>query len=299
MAKQEDMVELALAVQQVAAQSGIEAAALQAVVEVECGGQALARIGERFEPLIRFEGHYFHRLLPAARRNQAVVAGLAHPVAGRVANPLRQADRWKMLERACAVDRPAALASTSWGVGQVMGAHWRWLGYSDVEHLVSEARGSVEGQVKLFARFVGRAGLADKLEGHDWRGFARAYNGPAFARHGYDVKMAKAYARITASVAKPSRHALAVLGLGSHGAAVEALQHDLRRLGHPLIADGDFGPATQAALRSFQQAEGLAADGVFGADALEAMGRRGVNEKEVRSNLTARAMALFSGGRLV
>ena len=49
------------------------------------------------------------------------------------------------------------------------------------------------------------------------------------------------------------------------GAAVELLQLALDRAGFgPLETDGIFGPATEAALRRFQQREGLAADGVAG-----------------------------------
>lgn len=271
--EQQAQTELQDAVERVSADLGVEAAALLAVVEVESGGRLHARIDGRDEPLIRFEGHYFHRLLPAARRNLAIVGGLANPVAGKVRNPLTQAGRWRMLARACSIDREAALCSVSWGIGQVMGAHWRWLGYPGVEALAAEARSDVEGQVRLFARFIDAADLKGRLNAHDWAGFARAYNGPAFARHGYHTKMAAAHARITGAQATRPRHALAVLRLGSRGAPVEALQRDLRRLGHPLIADGDFGPATEQALKAFQMSAGIDADGVFGARSLEVMAR--------------------------
>jgi hypothetical protein len=266
-------MELREAVAGIAADLGIEAAALMAVVEVESGGKLFAQVNGRDEPLIRFEGHYFHRLLPAVKRNHAVISGLAHPVAGKVRNPLTQAGRWRLLARACEIDREAGLCSVSWGVGQVMGAHWRWLGYAGVEALVAEARSDLEGQVRLFARFVEKAGLKERLNAHDWAGFARAYNGPAFARHGYHTKMAAAYGRIARPSVPRQRHAMAVLSLGAQGAAVEALQRDLRRLGHPLIADGDFGPATERALKAFQRSAAIAEDGVFGAQSLVAMSR--------------------------
>jgi len=266
---------LRLAVAAVGHELPVEHAALLAVVEVESGGRIGARVAGRMEPLIRYEGHYFYRLLPAARRNRAVASGLAHPVAGRVRNPLRQASRWRMLEAACVIDRPAALASVSWGVGQVMGAHWRWLGYGDIEAMVADVRSGIEGQVRLMARFIREAGLAERLEAHDWRGFARAYNGPAYRSNRYDERMAQAYARIVGEKpARRARNAMALLALGSGGPAVEALQRDLRLLGFPLIADGDFGFATQAALIRFQKDNALRPDGVYGARSMEAMARR-------------------------
>jgi hypothetical protein len=261
------------AVSRIGEELGVVSAALMAVVEVESGGRLFAKVDGRDEPLIRFEGHYFYRLLPALKRNRAIVAGLAHAVAGRVRNPLTQAGRWKLLARASAIDRDAALSSVSWGLGQVMGAHWRWLGYANVEALAMEARSGVKGQIRLFARFIEKAGLKKHLIAHDWAGFARAYNGPAFARHGYDRKMAIAYARISGMAKPVERHAPALLAMGSRGDAVEELQRGLRRLGHPLMADGDFGPATRRALQSFQQMAGAKPDGVYGPATMEAMAR--------------------------
>jgi len=51
---------------------------------------------------------------------------------------------------------------------------------------------------------------------------------------------------------------------GSTGAAVQALQVQLVKHGHSLDTDGDFGPATDSAVRSFQSAHGLSADGIVG-----------------------------------
>ena len=52
---------------------------------------------------------------------------------------------------------------------------------------------------------------------------------------------------------------------GSRGAAVKALQHQLNASGLRVDTDGVFGRATASAVRSFQSARGLQADGVAGA----------------------------------
>lgn len=51
---------------------------------------------------------------------------------------------------------------------------------------------------------------------------------------------------------------------GDQDHPVETLQHLLRHHGHNLVVDGDFGPLTEAAVRSFQQAKGLVVDGIVG-----------------------------------
>ncbi|MGB3388333.1 MAG: N-acetylmuramidase domain-containing protein, partial [Pseudaminobacter sp.] len=87
----------------------------------------------------------------------------------------------------------AAHESVSWGIAQVMGAHWQWLGYGDIDALVAEARSGVAGQIRLMMRYIEKSGLAAALRKHDWGGFARGYNGPDYKRRSYDAKIAAAY----------------------------------------------------------------------------------------------------------
>ena len=51
---------------------------------------------------------------------------------------------------------------------------------------------------------------------------------------------------------------------GSAGRTVQAMQHLLRANGATIAADGAFGPATDAAVRSFQAGNGLPVDGIVG-----------------------------------
>lgn len=52
---------------------------------------------------------------------------------------------------------------------------------------------------------------------------------------------------------------------GSHGAAVRALQVELRAAGHSVAVDGVFGAGTKAAVIAYQKTKGLTADGIVGA----------------------------------
>lgn len=55
-----------------------------------------------------------------------------------------------------------------------------------------------------------------------------------------------------------------VLRVGSTGGSVKIAQVGLSAKGQSVVADGIFGPRTEAAVRSFQSAAGLSADGIIG-----------------------------------
>ena len=250
----------------IAEEIGVPPAALMAVVEVESGGRVLADVNGRQEPLIRFEGHYFDRLLRGKARAHARKQKLASPIAGCVRNPRSQAARWKKLEKAIAINRVAALSSCSWGLGQVMGSHWKWLGYGSVDAMVAEARSGVRGQVRLMARFIEKSGLVVALCQQDWRTFARRYNGPAYAKNRYDKKMETAFVRHLKALEKhlpPVEPAQAgTLLFGSRGAEVKRLQKRLAQLGYMLRPDGIFGLVTDRTVRAFQRDHGLDETGI-------------------------------------
>jgi hypothetical protein len=66
-----------------------------------------------------------------------------------------------------------------------------------------------------------------------------------------------------------------ILIIGSKGNDVSRLQTFLN-----VMADGDFGPGTEAAVKSWQAQNGLAADGIVGPKTWEAMGLATTDEAE-------------------
>jgi len=256
-------------IEAVAREAGLEAAALLAIAEVESGGRAFAIVNGKHEPLIRFEGHYFDRFVEDGRRAEVRAKGLASPRMGAVKNPASQAARWRLLEAAMAIDREAALQSVSWGIGQVMGSHWKALGYRSVDSLVAEARSGVVGQVRLMLRFLEANGLIDVIRARDWAAFARAYNGPRYKVHRYDSRIAAAHARYSRGAVAAPRGDL--LRRGSRGEAVVDLQRMLTAAGYPLAQDGSFGPATGRAVERFQADHDLAVDAVAGPATMAAL----------------------------
>lgn len=68
---------------------------------------------------------------------------------------------------------------------------------------------------------------------------------------------------------------MALLKKGSKGADVTTLQQNLAALGFSIAADGDFGPATDEAVRDLQECFGYTVDGMVGG------GTQGLIERQV------------------
>ncbi|WP_346220871.1 N-acetylmuramidase domain-containing protein [Fulvimarina sp. MAC3] len=249
------------AARQTADETGVGPDVLLAVALVETRAVPFAEIKGRPEPLIRFEGHYFDRRLSDAARTLARGEGLSSPRAGRIMNPVGQAARWELFERASRIDGEAACASVSWGLCQVMGSHGEALGYQSAEALAAAARRSIAGQFEVAARFLRIGALCDRLSNGDYAGFARRYNGPGYRRNGYDTKIAAAYRRACAAL-EALDHKTGPLAIGARGRAVLQLQEALRSAGSAIRVDGLFGSRTAAALAAWQVAAGLAPTGV-------------------------------------
>ena len=268
------------AVEAKAKQHGWELAALLSVIKTESDGVFLTPVNGRPEPVIRWEGHYFDRLLSGAKREKARKQKLASPKAGAIKNPKSQAARYALLERAKLIDEDAALMSCSWGGGQVMGSHWEDLGYPSVQAFVAKARSGFAGQLEIMCQFIVKNGLGDEIERLDFAGFARGYNGPNFRALGYDKKL-KANYEFFAGKPVATSPASGMLRMGAKGAAVRELQTLLGRAGLVVKVDGDFGPATRDAVKVFQELSGLTVDGVAGPATMKLLLARKASPDEV------------------
>lgn len=232
---------------------GMDEAALLAVVDTESAGEAFWQVDGEKQPIIRFEGHYFYARLAGKARQKALQAGLASPKVGGVPNPTSGSQRYAMLKRAIEIDKDAALESTSWGLGQVMGANWKDLGRASVDELVQDSY-DLSGQIDLMTDFIEANGLDAAIIRHDWKAFAKGYNGKNYAINKYDVKLAKAYKKYSSKssdeVAEDD---------------VKQLQVKLNAvLGTKIAIDGDYGPETTRAVKDFQIKMALNVDGLAG-----------------------------------
>lgn len=173
---------------------GVEPAAFRAVIAVEAAGSGFDKAGR---PKALFERHHFYKHLkdtPGLLAN-AEAAGLAYPKWGTTPYPKGSDAVYAEIIRACAIEEEAALLSTSWGLGQIMGSNYKLAGCNSVHEMVSEACESEAGQLRQMASFIKKAGLLDELVAKNWAGFAKGYNGPQYAKNQYDQKLAAAYTK--------------------------------------------------------------------------------------------------------
>jgi N-acetylmuramidase/Putative peptidoglycan binding domain len=213
----------------------IAGAAMWAVIHVESTGSGYL---EDRRPKILFERHKFHAQTHG--RFDASHPGISNPQPGGYgAGGAHQYDR---LAEAVSLDRAAALASTSWGLGQVLGANFAVAGFADVEDMVARMVASERHQLLGMFNFIRGNDLARHLENRDWTRFALGYNGPNAEENGYPGKLAAAFETFDAKSSSDIRVRIAQLALTF--------------LGHnPGAVDGLFGNNTRAALQRFQAAE--------------------------------------------
>ncbi|MGO4704070.1 N-acetylmuramidase domain-containing protein [Dyella sp. 2RAB6] len=178
---------------------GCEVATLQAVIEVESPHGGFLPDGR---VVILFERHVFWRRLVAAGLDPVTLGAPASILSQQRGGYLGGAAEYMRLAQATAIAHEPAMEACSWGRFQIMGYHAETLGYASASHTAAAfATGEAE-HLRAFVRFVqADPELHKALRGRKWAAFAKRYNGPAYADHLYDAKLARAYARHTAVTA--------------------------------------------------------------------------------------------------
>jgi hypothetical protein len=189
-------------------------------------------------PNILYERHLFHQLTGGAFDDGDISS--AEP-GGYGKQGRSQYDR---LERAMAFDREAALKSTSWGLGQVLGKNFLEAGYDDVDEMVREMLISEDRQLSAVCAFIESASLVERLRNRDWAGFAKRYNGASYKKNKYDVRLHAEYEKCAAGLVPDLK--------------VRTAQLYLTYLGfHPGPVDGVAGALTRSAVADFQRRQGM------------------------------------------
>lgn len=139
--------------------------------------------GEGFDPKtgkikIQFEPHYFRRI-------SRLIYGLWSLNKVDV-----QSKEWEAFNDAFKKNPKAAMESTSIGRMQVMGEHWKRLGFSSVDQMWDFAKQSEVNQLWLGLKFLQTdKNLFRAVQIWDTKEVARRYNGKNYWIKGYDKKL--------------------------------------------------------------------------------------------------------------
>lgn len=166
----------------------IEWQALMAFMATESGGSG-------FDPktgkiIIQFEPAVFSRLSKIARSemNNAIWDENRVDV---------QSKEWEAFNDAYKTNPILAMESTSIGLPQIMGFHWKRLGYASVGAMWDDFKVGELNQVKGLIKFIETdSNLASALVNKDWDTVAKLYNGKGYkelatklGREPYDATM--------------------------------------------------------------------------------------------------------------
>ena len=194
--KEQDLVE-------VAEQLGIELAAVKAVNSIESSGRGFTVDGRT---KILFEGHVFWKQLIARNINpETFVIGNENVLYPKWTKKYYVGGKaeYDRLDKAIAISKnkdvaEAAYASASYGLFQIMGFHYKSLGFDDIIAFVGTMKENEGEHLKAFAKFVEVNNLIKYLKSKQWADFALRYNGTGFKANNYDEKLAKAYEKYNA-----------------------------------------------------------------------------------------------------
>jgi hypothetical protein len=177
---------------------------MQAVMAVEAPKGGFISDGR---PTILFERHKFFDLLPFLQKDKLVLEK-QHPnicnrkpggyALGKDQNE-RTAREWDRLELAKKIHEEAALKSTSWGRGQIMGEHHSQAGFASVKDMVKAFSENEYNQVLGMMRLIKARPKCDAVmkTAHPTlihcRTFALYYNGKYYEKNNYHTEIFKHY----------------------------------------------------------------------------------------------------------
>lgn len=170
---------------------------LKAVATVESGGSGWFNSGL---VKILYERHYFYKLTSPAIREKTKGKWFINASAGNYtsdANNNGINDSWEKLAEAACYDPDAAFQSVSIGKFQVMGAHYKALGYTSPIEMMWDASQSEYAHYKMLVGFLKANKLVNAFKAlstnpADCRALAKGYNGPLYEKYDYHNKLAKA-----------------------------------------------------------------------------------------------------------
>jgi len=191
------MIEIVNYLKQSALSLGIDYPLLLAITKVEANSNGFIAPNK---PLVLFERHVFYKQLKKQGFDIDKLANqyplLINKTPGGYLGGLRENYR---LEMAKQINENCAIESTSFGLFQIMGFHWKTLSYESVQDFEQQMGESELKQTEAFIRFISLSAnskMITALKTHDYATFARLYNGPNYKKNHYDEKIKEVYESI-------------------------------------------------------------------------------------------------------
>lgn len=168
----------------IALKHGYEPEAVHSVLEVESNGKGFSEKTGKI--IIQFEPSWFMQLADPASKKKGKIWS-----ANKVEN---QTAEWLAFNEAFGINPNAAMQSTSIGMFQIMGFHYKTLGFKTVGEMWDFAKLSEVNQLEMGIRFINsNARLRKALKAKDWKTFAYYYNGARYQKFNYDNRLIAAY----------------------------------------------------------------------------------------------------------
>lgn len=178
---------------------GVGEDVIHAIMDVEARSTGFDDQGR---PRILFEPHIFYRYLTGAQRDRAVREGLAYK-SWKPGTYGTESAQYGKLDKAAAINRPAALYACSWGRSQIMGFNHASAGFETIEEMVAAFCDDEDNHIEAMIRFVQSAGIAENLRRidalkrpttpDDWRPVALRYNGEGYEANKYHIKLCERF----------------------------------------------------------------------------------------------------------
>ena len=160
---------------------GLSIASIKAVIAVESGGIGFDKDTKKI--IIQFEPSWYKRKAPYTPSGKWSLNGVE-----------RQEKEWIAFNNAFAMNPNAAMESTSIGLMQVMGFHYKLLGFKKVGDMWDFAKKSEMNQLWLGLKFIqSNKKMHQALKTNDFSTFAYYYNGPLYRKYNYHNRLNDAY----------------------------------------------------------------------------------------------------------
>lgn len=281
----------------IAEMNNLPVANLRAVVKIEAAGAGYNRAGLM---KLLYEYHIAFRRTKGKVRYRLAKAGLAVKRWGAKKYPRAMAARHEQVKNAVAIAGDAGFEFASYGLPQMMGFNHKVCGFVSARAMVSFMLEGEANQLEVMIRFLKGTGLINHLRKGNWKSFARGYNGPAYAKHGYDRKLAHAAKMFARNPGKDAIRKPVPKSSAAPDLDVRQAQKWLAQLGFkPGAADGWMGDITAEVILQFQRSHpDLSNDGLIGPHTLAAL-EKAVEMKAKPAPSVAGSAAVVVGGGAV